>query len=95
MLSKIYSVYDLKAEAFITPFFLPNDAIAIRPFTDCVTDEKHAFAMNPFDYAMYRLGQFDDLTGELISDSTLLLEAKSLTNTSMHEEVVELTRKEA
>jgi hypothetical protein len=59
----VYSVYDQKAEAFISPFFLPNDQIAIRAFSDCVSDDNHQFGRHPSDYSLYKIGQFNQENG--------------------------------
>lgn len=60
-----YSVFDNKAIAFIPPFFMVNDAVAIRNFADAVNDPTHAFHKNPDDYVLYRIGSFDDSVGVL------------------------------
>jgi len=56
----IFSIYDVKALAFITPFFLNNTAMAVRAFNDCAMDKGHMFNKHPEDYALYRLGVWDD-----------------------------------
>lgn len=58
------SVFDVKAGAFIQPFFLQNRAMAHRAFRDCALDETHMFCKHPNDYALYEVGEFDDATGE-------------------------------
>lgn len=60
MLHKIYSIYDNKAEAFLPPFFMPNDAMAIRAITDCLMDTNHQFHNHAHDYVLYGLGAFSD-----------------------------------
>lgn len=59
----VYSVHDLKASAFLPPFFMANDAMACRIFTECARDSKHQFGKWPGDYILYRIGTFDDLLG--------------------------------
>lgn len=59
----LFSVRDAKAEAFIPPFVLPNEAMAVREFTGCVNDRQHAFSRNAEDYSLYEVGTFDDQTG--------------------------------
>lgn len=65
MKMKIYSVYDSKAKAFITPFFMVNDDMAIRIFTECANDPNHTFGRFASDVSLFRIGEFDDATGEL------------------------------
>lgn len=55
----MYSVYDQVADSFITPFFLPNDEMAKRTFTDTVNDLNHLFNKNPGDYSLYRVMYWD------------------------------------
>lgn len=59
---EIFSIYDSKAEAYQLPFFLHNQAMAIRPFADCVNSSEHQFGRNPSDYTLFHIGTFDDST---------------------------------
>lgn len=61
----MFSVYDEKADAYITPFFLPTIGLATRTFMDCVTDPNHAFGRHAEDYTLIALGTFDPATAEL------------------------------
>lgn len=62
----MFSIKDHKAGAFITPFFLPNEAMAIREFEHCCNDPEHQFQRYPQDYTLFHLGEFTPSTGELI-----------------------------
>lgn len=61
---KVFSVFDQKAQAYLPPFYLPNTAMAVRTFRDCVNTQGHAFQKNPEDYVLFTLGEFDDASGE-------------------------------
>lgn len=63
MIQKMFTIYDEKADAFLPPFFLPTNGMALRTFADCVNDDKHAFGKNPQDYTLFSVGNFDDGTG--------------------------------
>lgn len=63
MLLRAYSVFDSKAKAFIPPFFLQNDAMAVREFTNAVNDPGHKFHVNAEDYSLHSVAGFDDETG--------------------------------
>lgn len=65
MIMKIYAVRDSAVEAFLQPFFSPSDGAAIRSLTDAVNDKEHQFFKNAKDYALWRLGSFDDASGVL------------------------------
>lgn len=60
----IHAVYDEKAKAYLPPFFLPNEAMAIRVFSDCVNSDDHQFGKHPSDYTLFSFGYFDIDTGE-------------------------------
>lgn len=77
-----YSIYDTAAKAFNQPFFLQNDSLAIRAFTDTVNDENSTINKHPQHFALYKIGMFKDDSGELIQDEMkqLLCEAASLHN---------------
>ena len=60
MITKVYSVYDSKAEAYLPPMFFPSKGVAIRAFTVAVTDASHDFHKFSEDYTLFELGSFDD-----------------------------------
>lgn len=62
----LYSVRDKCASAFLPPFCLPMDAMAVREFQRAARMEDHKFHVNPEDYSLYKLGHFDDESGLLI-----------------------------
>lgn len=64
MISKMYLIWDAKTEAFLCPFFQPNDATAKRMFSDCVNDPAHQFSRHPEDYSLHFAGEFNDNTGD-------------------------------
>lgn len=65
MKQNIYAVYDHKAAAFLPPFFMPTNGMAIRAFSDCVNDDNHQWNKHPGDYALFRIGEFDDVNGQV------------------------------
>lgn len=64
---QMYSIYDEKAQAFITPFFLPNDALAMRAFKLSVADPGHQFNRSPFDFTLFKVGEFHITEGQVTS----------------------------
>jgi len=56
----LFTVYDEKAEMFMSPFFVPTLGLAIRAFADCVNSDDHHFGKHPQDYTLFGLGEFDD-----------------------------------
>lgn len=63
---KAFTVYDEKAHAYITPFFMHHEGMALRTFMNMVNDPDHQFGLNPEDYTLYYIGEFDDMAGTLI-----------------------------
>lgn len=64
-----YCIYDTAAGAYMRPFFLQSDAQAIRAFKDIALDANHEVGKHPEDYALFRVGIFDDNSGELIPEN--------------------------
>ena len=62
----VYVVYDEKAEAFMTPFFMGTDAMAIRGFGDAVNNPETSFGKHPADYTLFCIGEYSELKGEII-----------------------------
>ena len=63
MIDQIFSVFDEKAEAFLPPFYLPREAMAIRTFTDTVNNPESPLNRHPEDYTLFHFGQFDNVIG--------------------------------
>lgn len=74
MLSKIYTVFDSKAQAYLQPFYSPNDAVALRNFQTAATDENHHFNKHAADYTLFLIGEYDDTSASI----TMLPSAKNL-----------------
>ncbi len=68
MLLKIFSIQDSKAAAHLPPFFMAKTDQAMRTFSDCVNDDKHAFGQHPEDYTLFEHGLFDCDTGNFTTD---------------------------
>lgn len=70
MIYNVFSIYDEKADAFLPPFILPNANMAKRVFADCVNSDTHQFGLNPSDYTLFELGQFDDSNAQFMLQRT-------------------------
>ena len=60
MKHKMFSIFDVKASAYLPPFILPETAMAVRVFADCVNSDDHQFGKHPGDYTLFELGVWDD-----------------------------------
>lgn len=63
MVHKMFTIFDQKAKAWLPPFFLPQEGVAIRTFADCVNSPDHNFGRHPEDYSLFCIGSFDDAAG--------------------------------
>jgi len=64
-MDKIFSVYDLKAQAYLPLFTAPTIAVGMRVFSDVVTQPGHIFGKYHADYMLYCVGDFDQATGRV------------------------------
>lgn len=73
----VYTVYDVKAELYLTPFFERNDATALRSFKQACTDPSHGFCRHAEDYTLFRIGEFNEETAKL-TDTVLTPLARAI-----------------
>nr|QJB19434.1 MAG: nonstructural protein [Microvirus sp.]QJB19675.1 MAG: nonstructural protein [Microvirus sp.] len=60
---KAFSIRDIKAEGFNTPFFQATFGLAERAFKEAANDPQSQIAKNKEDFSLYYLGEFDQQTG--------------------------------
>ncbi len=65
MISKAFTVFDSKTEAYLRPFFCLSTGEAIRSFSDAVNDSSSMFFRHPADFHLFEIGTFEDQTAEL------------------------------
>lgn len=63
MNTKIYSIYDEASQAYMMPFFSPQNASAIRAVVTQLKDPNSMLAHNPEDFTLYCIGGYNDQTG--------------------------------
>lgn len=69
----IYSIFDRKALAFLTPYLCQNDAVALRMFEGAVMDRQTAMAQFPEDYVLYRCGMFATDDGRVVGQEPMVI----------------------
>lgn len=75
----MYSIYDKAAQAFVTPFFMHNKALAIRAFSDNVNSaEENNVSKHPEQFSLHCLGEYDDSNGQITPNETPELVATAL-----------------
>lgn len=66
MLVKMFSVYDSKAETWLSPFGLGNPKEAIRAFMTEANDPASMIGRHPADYTLFQVGTFDTTSGQIV-----------------------------
>lgn len=64
MISKVFSIYDSKAEAYLPPFMMKSKGEVIRALSSLIADPQHNFCKYPEDFTLFELGTFDDATAK-------------------------------
>lgn len=59
-----YILLDKQAQAFNTPMFLANDAVAIRSIKNELKNPNSQISLSPEDFAIYKNGIYDTATGK-------------------------------
>ena len=62
---KIFTLRDVRTEAFNRPMFLQNESVLDRSIRDACQDENSLLSLHPEDYQVYYLGTFDEQTGKI------------------------------
>lgn len=78
MMYSVCSVYDTKAGIWYPPMFHAHVAQAIRAVEQVANDASTSLGRFPADFELWRLGHFDDQTGEFSPARALLSSVLSL-----------------
>ncbi len=63
-----YSIFDSAVGAYMRPMFMQSDGQALRMFIDEVERPESEIGRHPEDFALFRIGAFDDNEGELAGE---------------------------
>lgn len=76
----IYGIRDRMIDWFIQPpFFAPNDNSAMASLAEIVNGEtRHAITQAPHHFELWRLGEVNEETGQLVPSREYLADASSL-----------------
>lgn len=63
--SPICATYDQASQAFMSPFVVPSEGVAIRSFMDAINNSQQAndLSAHPEDFDLYVIGHFNASTG--------------------------------
>lgn len=79
MILKIYAIRDIKMQEYMSPFYLTNDAVAIREFTNAkVADQPNPVNTNPEDKELWCLGDYDSNSGIINSNVRFITKASDV-----------------
>lgn len=65
---KLYAVYDKTSGVYDGPVGAHNDGVALRNFTNACLTGDGPLAKNPECFSMWRVGEWNDATGEVTSE---------------------------
>lgn len=64
MKHKVFAIFDQAAAAFLPPWCVPTEAMALRHLRDLAEREpQHSFVRHAEQYTLFTLAEFDDGTG--------------------------------
>ncbi len=64
-----YAIFDMCSGIYEKPFFSTADALVKREFQDVAVSADHPIAKHPEHYSLWRLGTFDNLTGNITDEA--------------------------
>ena len=89
-MKEVYAIFDRRLNAYMTPFFAANDAVAYRTFSASVLYHETPMQQFPADFELHGIGRFDDLTGQFknVGAAQVLVSARAVIE-ELHEEARE------
>lgn len=77
----VYAIFDLAAQTYGNPFYMANNAIAIRTFHNEVkrADDTNVMYTNPADFELWRIGIWDNEQGNFLNDKERIARATDQT----------------
>lgn len=70
-----FSVHDTKVGAFMPPFFMRSKGEAVRAFMDNAADGTSQLSKHPEDFALWNIGEFDDVSGQFTGNVEVIMRA--------------------
>ena len=69
----MFTIHDVAADVFQTPFSARAKGEAIRIFSDLVNDNSHPVGQHPDHYTLFEIGEYDMNSAELIPTEPMSL----------------------
>lgn len=73
MILQVFSVYDVKADVYMPPFFMSAVGQAVRAFKDLANDRNTTVGRHPGDFKLVKIGAWDDSTAVFEPMSPVML----------------------
>ncbi len=84
---QLFAVLDCKMELYLQPITARNIGVAVRIFETAVLTPGHDFNQHADDYSLWLIGEFDQVTGELVATPVkVVVQASSIRNKYNNEE---------
>lgn len=64
MLFKVFTVYDSKVEAYMSPFVMRSRGEAIRAWESTVNDPNTQFYKHPADFTLFEIAEWNEQKGK-------------------------------
>lgn len=68
MVQKVFSIHDSKADAFMSPWVVQTQGLAIRQFTLIAMDANSQIGKFPKEFSLHWLGEYNDATGQFTNN---------------------------
>ena len=62
----MFAIYDSKAEAYMRPWMMQTEALAVRAFADMANDPEHNIGQHPEDYHLVEVGTWSENKGIIL-----------------------------
>jgi len=69
MITRLFSVNDTVGDVFHPPMAFASEGVCLRALKQVLATPTHPYAVNPRDYVVYEVGQFDEASGMVIQDA--------------------------
>jgi len=73
MITKMYSIYDVKTNIYMPPMYYHNAGHAMRNVSDQCKSNATTVSNHPEDFRLFELGEFNDETAEINIHQTPIL----------------------
>lgn len=70
-----YAIFDRARMAYLGLMEKPNSRCAIRDFETITKDKNSQLNKTPEDFSLFKIGEFDEETGEFIQDTQKIMTA--------------------